>query len=73
MSPAEMAAYRLDFDAACRRLGWTTTGVHVPHEREYDRGCDEDVWVTPDGRRLFAEHDLTPALVEELIRIAGGR
>lgn len=30
MPPAEMTAYRSDFDAACRRLGWAPVVVHAP-------------------------------------------
>lgn len=73
MSPFGMEEYRDRFEAACVWFGWRK--VTVPHPHERDSSCDdrtEDVWVNEAGERLFAESDLTGAMVREIIRLAGG-
>ena len=71
MSPHEVSEYRERLDAACARFGWVRRGVTVEHERDRRPGYETEVWFAADGRRLFAEDDLTPALADELIRLAG--
>ena len=73
MSPHEMDAYRVRFDAAASRLGWVRRTVETPHERESNRSSREEVWYSANGQHLFGEDDLSPGLAEEIIRIAGGR
>lgn len=70
MSPHDMVPYRENFDAACKRLGWKVVTSEVQHERDESCSWTEQVWVNRDGNRLFAEGDLTRAMVEEIIYIA---
>ncbi len=71
MSPHDMDKYREVFEASCHKLGWHCKEVRVEHERDWDCSWTVQVWCRSDGTRLIAEGDLSEALVQEIIRIAG--
>ncbi len=59
---------KLDFVA--QAFAWKLHEVEVQHERDWDCSWTARVWCDADGKRLFDQEDLEPAMLEELHRIA---